>query len=398
MTQARNETKQLIIECGVAQTRAALIKNDRIEKFWFGPARGDEHLDQTPRAGRRYIGRVKSISSSLNAAFVDLGDGRDAYLALNKKIEPHICDGALIGAAVKSPPRQDKGAVVKYRSDIDLERDTPGRCPPFADAAMDAVTMIGGGSGMILTDDGAAAALLKSKDAKTDIRHEAHASALFESFGAEQALEEAFDRCAPLEGGGRLIIDEAQAVTAIDVDTAGLTASSPERLREKIALSAACEAAHQIILRNLGGHIVIDFPALKGDASRKRFNENLRIAMSTIDGAGAFSFSKSGLFSMTVPHHMQSLMERFTEDSGEYPAPGRRFTVDWQAQSAIRKLEHHLRAAPAARFLLRLGEALDAYISDRGEWLERLRDRFGARFDLVADEIMMERSFELSEQ
>ncbi len=398
MTQARNETKQLIIECGVAQTRGALIENDRIVKFWFGPARGEEHLDQTPRAGRRYKGRVKSISSSLNAAFVDLGDGRDAYLALSKKIEPHICDGALIGVEVKSPPRQGKGAVVKYCSDIELVRDAPGRCPPFADAVLDAVTMIGGGSGVILTDDGAAAALLKSKGAKTDIRHEARANALFEVFGAEQALEDAFDRCAPLEGGGRLIIDEAQAVSAIDVDTAGLTASSPERLREKIALSAAYEAAHQIVLRNIGGHIVIDFPALKGDASRKRFNENLRIAMSTIDGAGAFSFSKSGLFSMTAPHHMQSLMERFTEDNGEYPAPGRRFTVDWQAQSAIRKLEHSLRAAPAARFLLSLGEALNAYINDRSEWLELLRERFGARFELVACETMMERSFELSEQ
>ena len=398
MTQAPDTTKQLIIECGIAQTRAALIRNDRAAKFWFGPARGDEHLDQTPRAGGRYVGRVKSINVSLNAAFVDLGDGRDAYLALNKKIEPHICDGALIGVEVKSPPRQSKGAVVKYTGVDDLDREIPGRCPPFRDAVLDATIAIGAEAGLVLVDDGAAATHLRVRKINAEILHHGDAVALFDSFGAEDALEEAFERNVPLPGGGRLVIDETQAVTAIDVDTAGLTASSPTRLREKIAMAAVEEAVRQIGLRNIGGHVVIDFPTIKGDAPRKRFNERLRIAMNTIDGAGAFSFSKSGLFSMTVPHQMQSLMERFTEDAEQSPLPGRCFTLDWQAQSAIRKLEHRLRATPTLKFHLRLGEELFAYIDARNDWLERLRERFGGRCELSIDDAMMERSFELSEQ
>ncbi|MBL4618753.1 MAG: ribonuclease E/G [Marinicaulis sp.] len=83
-----------------------------------------------------------------------------------------------------------------------------------------------------------------------------------------------------------MIIDEAQALTAIDVDSAGLTASSPTRLREKMAIAAGYEAAHQISLRNIGGHIAIDFPAMSGQGARERFNEHLKKAMASIEGGG----------------------------------------------------------------------------------------------------------------
>ena len=389
--------RTLIIECGVAATRAALIENDETVQFWFGPARGDEGEDVKPRAGRRFAGRVLVIDRSLNAAFVDVGDGLDAYLPLNKKIEPHVTEGALIGVAVKSPPRQGKGAVLKYLDDIDLDRDAPGRLPPFHDAAIEAVIAIGEGANEIIIDDGRASAVLKASGVKADISHEQHSVALFEAHDAESALETAFDRYAPLKGGGNLVIDEVQALTAIDVDTGGLTASSPVRLREKIAIAAAYESVRQIRLRNIGGHVVIDFPSISGKAARTRFNEQLRQVMARIDGAGAFSFSKSGLFSFTAPHQAQSVQERFTDVAPAAPSPGRRFTLDWQAKSAIRSLEHRLRAAPRAVLRLRLGLPLNDYMKARAIWFDRLRDQYGARFEIVADNKMEERSFDVSE-
>ncbi|GEM_PF-1450918 len=390
--------RTLIIECGAAATRAALTEGEEVVRFWFGPARGDEADDNEPRTGRRFAGRVKSINKGLAAAFVDIGDGRDAYLALNNKNEALVIDGALIGVAVKSPPRQGKGAALKFLEDQTLDCETPGRLGPVEDAAIEAARSIGEGADEIVVDDGAAVSALKAAAVTLAIRHETSPAALFETYGAESALDEAFERVVALPGGGRVVIDEAQALTAIDVDTGGLSAASPQRLREKIAFAAADETARQIRLRNIGGQIVIDFPTISGDAARKRFNEQLRKAMARIEGAGAFGFSKSGLYAFTAPHNAQSLLERFTEPAPFAPVSGRRFTLDWAAKSAMRALEHRLRAHPQIRLRLETGSSLYAYINAHGLWTQRLNERYGARFDWIADEALEERGFELAEQ
>lgn len=386
----------LIIECGVAETRAALMEDERVRRFWFGPARGDEAADGAASAGRRFAGRVRSIDQSLNAAFVDIGDGLDAYLPVKKSYRDNVTQGALIAVLVKSPPRQNKGAALKFL-DESVGVRKPGRLEPVDDAAVEAARAIGAGARTILVDEGRARTALAAAQIDAEIRHEEHPVSLFEAYGADAALEAAFDPVAPIPGGGCLIIDEAQALAAIDVDTAGLAASSPTRLREKIAAAAAFEAARQISLRNIGGHVVIDFPSLETRASRDRFREKLGAALNGVEGAGALSFAKSGLCTFTVPHRERSLLERFTEPAPADPLPGRQYTLDWLARSALRRLEERLRAAPRARMRLVAGGALSGYLNRRPVWVDRLRDRYGARFDIAADEKMKARRFDLSE-
>ncbi|MHA7871967.1 MAG: ribonuclease E/G, partial [Hyphococcus sp.] len=391
-------TSILVIECGVAETRAALIDHDRVRRLWFGPARGDEALDDSPSAGRRFAGRVKTVNRGLNAAFVDIGDGRDSYLPLTRKNEAFLVEGALIAVAVKSPPRQDKGATLRFVSQDALGASDPRRLPPYQDAPLETVEMIGGEAETVIIDDGAGAAILKGSAIDAEVQHESHTKTLFEHYGVEAVLETAFDPVAPIPGGGRLIIEEAQALTAIDVDTAGLSASSPARLREKIAIAAAEEAARQIQIRNIGGHIVIDFPSISSERARARFRTALEQAMAVIEGAGAFGFSKSGLYCFTAPHHLQSLSERWTETATGVPVAGRLFTVEWLAKSAIRKLEHGLARAPNSRFTLALGAALDSFLTDHPQWTDRLSNRYGPRFELLPASRVEERCFDLIEQ
>ncbi len=391
--------KRLIIECGVAETRAALLVDDQVWKFWFGSARGDEALDNFPRAGRRFAGRVKTVDKSLNAAFVDLGPkttgGADAFLALKKNNEAHCIDGALVEVEIKAPPRQSKGAALRFIAP--LKEGMPGRLPPVADAVVEAAQIIGEAADEILVDDGAALRALQAAGFE-NVRHESHPVSLFAKFNADQDFDAAFDRIVSLQGGGRLVIDEAQALTAIDVDTGGLSASSPARLREKIAFAAAGEAMRQISLRNIGGHIVIDFPDIPGDAGRKRFQEHLRKMIVRLDGAGAASFSRSGLYSFTAPHQALSLLDRFTEEDAAAPVAGRRFTLEAGAKMAVAALERRLRSAPAAHFRLFTGAALAGYLSENDIWCARLTDRYGPRFDILTDDKTGDRSFDLTEQ
>lgn len=387
---------RLIVECGAAETRAALLKNGIVWKFWFGPARGDEASDGFASAGRRFAARVKTIDRGLAAAFVDLGDGADAFLPLKKHSEPHCADGAMLEVEVKAPPRQAKGASLKFIGPLPPHA-APGRLPPFADPAIGAVQEIGGEAEEIVVDDGAARRLIQEAGFE-GARHEHHPVSLFEKFAADAEFEAAFGQSVPLRQGGRLVIDEAQALTAIDVDTGGLAASSPARLREKVALAAADEAMRQISLRNIGGHVVIDFPDIPGEAGRKRFQDHLRKAMAQIGGAGAAGFSRSGLYCFTAPHRALSLLDRFTEYADAAPVAGRRFTVEAQAKFAVAALERRLRAEPSARLRLCAGQRVYTYLGARPHWLERLKDRYGARFAIVEGKESGGTGFDLSEQ
>ena len=388
----------VIIECGVAATRAALIENGAVARFWFGPARGDERRDQAPMAGRRFAGRVRTVDRALNAAFIDIGDGLDAYLSVNGKNEAHLVDGALVNVTVKASPRQDKGALLKWSgAPLPPDCDAPGRLPPFDDAALEAARAIGEGADHVIIDDGAARAALAAALPEREVRHESHSVALFEAHGAEAALEEAFSRAVLLRGGGRIIIDEAEALTAIDVDTGALKAASPVRLREKVAFAAAGEIMRQLRLRDIGGHVAADFPAIGAPGPRARFADHLKAALASLPGAGASGFSKSGLFSFTLPHRAQSLMERFTEPAPADPIAGRRFTLDWRTKSALRALEHRLRAAPSAQCRLEVSVDLGDYLDQNPVWTARLAERYGARFEVTPDAGLEERSYDLSE-
>ena len=78
----------------------------------------------------------------------------------------------------------------------------------------------------------------------------------FEKYGLEDAILESLQKEVRLKNGGRIIIEETRACTAIDVDSGdddGLGSLG------RLNMEAAEEIANQIILRNLSGKIVIDF-------------------------------------------------------------------------------------------------------------------------------------------
>jgi len=111
---------------------------------------------------------------------------------------------------------------------------------------------------------------------------------LFSHFGIERDIARAAERSVALPHGGTLVIDEAEALTAIDVNTGKFTGKN--RLADTVLqtnLEAVEEAARQLRLRNIGGVVVIDFidmertrdrikvmdaleTALKGDRTRTR--------------------------------------------------------------------------------------------------------------------------------
>ncbi|MGQ9823967.1 MAG: Rne/Rng family ribonuclease [Desulfotomaculales bacterium] len=94
---------------------------------------------------------------------------------------------------------------------------------------------------------------------------------LFLEYGIEQEIEKALKRKVWLKSGGYIVIDQTEALTAIDVNTGKFVGTTDlEDTVLKTNLEAAVEIARQIRLRNLGGIIVVDFIDMQKEEHRQQ--------------------------------------------------------------------------------------------------------------------------------
>ena len=133
---------------------------------------------------------------------------------------------------------------------------------------------------------------------------------VFERYNIERQIEQLFQRRVPLPSGGEIVIDETEALTAIDVNTGGHRGKDGAKDGNFITqanLEAVTEAARQIKLRNLGGLIMIDTIDMKNPKDRKKVFDTLRDAMED-DRAKhqILPISQLGVLQMTRQRHTES--------------------------------------------------------------------------------------------
>ncbi|HPZ43341.1 MAG TPA: Rne/Rng family ribonuclease [Bacillota bacterium] len=94
---------------------------------------------------------------------------------------------------------------------------------------------------------------------------------IFEEYGIEQEIEKALKRKVWLKCGGYLVIDQAEALTAIDVNTGKYVGTTNlEDTVLKTNLEAAQEIGRQLRLRNIGGIIIVDFIDMAEESHRQQ--------------------------------------------------------------------------------------------------------------------------------
>ena len=105
---------------------------------------------------------------------------------------------------------------------------------------------------------------------------------LFEKWGVDKEIESTLNRRVDLPSGGYLIIDYAEALTVIDVNSGSFTGRGKGGLEEtitKVNTEAAEEAVRQLRLRDIGGIIVIDFIDMARARNRDKVLKTLRKAL-----------------------------------------------------------------------------------------------------------------------
>jgi len=138
----------------------------------------------------------------------------------------------------------------------------------------------------------------------------------------------ALQRVVPLKSGGYIVIDEVEALTAIDVNTGKFVGTrSLEDTVLKINMEAAEEIARQIRLRDIGGIIIIDFIDMKNKddiplvlSKLKENFKNDRIKVNIID------ITKLGLVELTRKKIRRSLSRDFYKKCSS--CEGRGFIID----------------------------------------------------------------------
>src|SRR3954466_13952259 len=165
---------------------------------------------------------------------------------------------------------------------------------------------------------------------------------IFDGYGIEIEIDRALERKVWLKSGGYLIVDEMEALTAIDVNTGRFVGkSSLEDTITKTNLEACREVAEQLRIRSIGGMIVVDFidmdRPLNRDKVTRAFNDHLRRDRSK---ATVTRISELGLVEMTRKRTRESLLHNLTEPCTYCEGKGytkSRHTVAYELLREIRR-------------------------------------------------------------
>jgi ribonuclease G len=138
---------------------------------------------------------------------------------------------------------------------------------------------------------------------------------IFDGYGIEVEIDRALEKKVWLKSGGYLIIDQGEALTAIDVNTGRFVGKrNLEETITKNNLEACREVADQLRLRNIGGIIVVDFIDMDREANREKVWKAFNDALAKDRAKSNVSkISELGLVEMTRKRTRESLARKLTE-------------------------------------------------------------------------------------
>jgi len=139
---------------------------------------------------------------------------------------------------------------------------------------------------------------------------------LFELYGIEEEIQKSLEPVIPLNGGGSLVIEETEALTAIDVNTGSDVWHRDQELAIlNTNLEAALEIPRQLRLRKISGIIVVDFIDMKRkEFTRKVINKLREELKKDRVPADFIDMTALGLVEITRKREGESLAEMLGED------------------------------------------------------------------------------------
>jgi len=155
-----------------------------------------------------------------------------------------------------------------------------------------------------------------SKRSMSKVKLYTDSQPVFDRFNITRQLEGAFARQVHLKSGGYIVIDETEALVAIDVNTGRhKSGKDQESTILKVNLEAADEICRQLRLRNMGGLIVLDFIDMKSRRDQQQVYHRIKEGLKR-DRAKThiLPISQLGLMEMTRQRHTESVRAAVYDD------------------------------------------------------------------------------------
>ena len=205
---------------------------------------------------------------------------------------------------------------------------------------------------------------------------------LFAHYRVDQELEKALKRKVWLKSGGYLIIDQTEALTAIDINTGKFVGtSSLEETVLKTNLEAAKELSRQVRLRDIGGIIIIDFIDMRDPEHQQLVLETLEAQLKKDrTRAHVLGMTQLGLIEMTRKKVRQSLDEVLQRPCPYCEGKGKVFSEETMAARIERELAEYLKGQEHEAVLVECHPYVAALlIGPGGQNLRRMEEEWGKR-------------------
>jgi len=211
---------------------------------------------------------------------------------------------------------------------------------------------------------------------------------LFNRFQIESQIEEIYERNVRLPSGGILVIDQTEALTAIDVNSSRATRGSDiEETAFNTNLEAAVEVARQLRLRDLGGLVVIDFIDMSSSKHQREVENRLQQAL-RFDRARVQlgRISRFGLLEMSRQRLRSSLGESSQMSCPHCHGLGYIRSIESLALSIIRVSEEHAMKSSTAQVLVQVPvDIANFLLNEKRSILRDIEKRHNAPVVVVAD-------------
>jgi ribonuclease G len=225
---------------------------------------------------------------------------------------------------------------------------------------------------------------------------------LFEKWGVEEAIESTLQRRIDLPSGGYLMIDYAEALTVIDVNSGSFTGRGKGGLEETITrvnTEAADEVVRQLRLRDIGGIIVIDFIDMARSRNREKVLKTLRKALDA-DKSKSYvvEVSPLGLVEMTRQNVTDGVREILTIPCPTCDGEGVVLSEETVALEGLRKLREIVAESPEPdAYLIRVHPKVAAELIDPHSGLAALEEETGKEFHFEGGDALPIETFEVVE-
>jgi ribonuclease E len=211
---------------------------------------------------------------------------------------------------------------------------------------------------------------------------------LFTRYGIESQLDAMFSPTVQLRSGGYIVINQAEALVAIDVNSGRATREHHiEDTALKTNLESAEEVARQLRMRDLAGLIVIDFIDMEekrnNRAVERKLKECLKHDRARIQVGGISHF---GLLEMSRQRIRTSVLESSTEKCPTCGGSGHVRSVASVALQLLRALEETLIKSATHNLIVRTRAEVAIYVlNHKRAHLRSLEERFRVTLTITTD-------------